>query len=521
MEKTITILEKDYNEFIENTALLRQTQKENVALKAQIDYLTQLLKLRVIDKFAQKSETYEQLSLFDDVELNKEIEELEQKINEEESQKVAGYVRTKKKNLVNEDLNLPVSVVEVTMDDPDLIDINEDKVVRELMYEPPKFYIRETRYHVYKKKLPDGSSTLVSKDKAVRPFGKSMISSELVSKIIYDKVYLSLPLYRQEKDLALQGINLSRQDMSNLVYKAADILKPISERIDQVVNESSITRSDETTLKVIKVADKDLKVKTTKTKSYVWVYSTGFGETPATSYKLGPTRSRTSLLSFLDSSKPRFLHCDGYTSYRNVPNLTIVPCFTHMRREFANILKVKTCNSQSEATIVVKAFDSIFHTDNIIRKKYKNDFEKIKEERLKLMKPLVDDLFKLLNDYASKGLKKSLFMKAVNYSLNLEKDAYNIFLDGRLELSNNASERKVKDFVIGRKNWLFSNTSKGAEVTCLLYSVVRTAVDNNLDPFKYLNYIFNTIGTYTNPKEFNIDDYVPWSEKLPQEIRLD
>lgn len=137
------------------------------------------------------------------------------------------------------------------------------------------------------------------------------------------------------------------------------------------------------------------------------------------------------------------------------------------------------------------------------------------------MKPLVDDLFKLLNDYASKGLKKSLFMKAVNYSLNLEKDAYNIFLDGRLELSNNASERKVKDFVIGRKNWLFSNTSKGAEVTCLLYSVVRTAVDNNLDPFKYLNYIFNTIGTYTNPKEFNIDDYVPWSEKLPQEIRLD
>lgn len=76
-EKTITILEKDYNVFIENTALLRQTQKENVALKAQIDYLTQLLKLRVIDKFAQKSETYEQLSLFDDVELNKEIGELE------------------------------------------------------------------------------------------------------------------------------------------------------------------------------------------------------------------------------------------------------------------------------------------------------------------------------------------------------------------------------------------------------------------------------------------------------------
>ena len=520
MEKTITISQEDYEKFLKTAALLKKTQEENAVLKMKVDYLTQLLKLRAIDKFAQKSETHEQLSLFDDIELNKEIEELEQKVEEEKSQKVAGYVRTKKKNLVNEDLNLPVSVVEVTMDDPDLIDINDDKVVRELMYEPPKFYIRETRYHVYKKVLPDGSSTLVSRDKAVRPFGKSMISSELVSKIIYDKIYLSLPLYRQEKDLALQGINLSRQDMSNLVYKAADILKPISERIDQVVNESSITRSDETTLKVIKVTDKDLNVKTTKTKSYVWVYSTGFGETPATSYKLGPTRSRGSLLSFLDSSKPRFLHCDGYISYRNVPNITIVPCYTHMRREFANILKIKN-NNQSETAIVVNAFDAIFHTDNLIRTKYKNDFDKIKEERLKLMKPLVDDLFKLLNDYALKGLKKSLFMRAVNYSLNLEKDAYNIFLDGRLELSNNASERKVKDFVIGRKNWLFSNTSKGAEVTCLLYSVVRTAVDNNLDPFKYLNYIFNTIGTYTNSKEFDIDDYVPWSDKLPNEIRLD
>lgn len=457
MEKTVTISKSEYEKLLKSAKSskdfedkTKMLEKENIELKSQVDYLTTLLKLKAIDKYGQKSETYEQLSLFDDVELNEEIRKLEKKIEEESTEKVASYIRKKKRNLVNEDVNLPVSIVHVTMDDPDLIDINQDKITKELVYEPAKFYIRETHYHLYKKILGDGSSTLVSKEKAIRPFGKSMVSPELVSKIIYDKVVLSLPLYRQEKDLALQGVNLSRQDMSNLVYKAADILKPISEQIDQVIQEATITRSDETTLKVIKVKDKDLKVTTKKSKSYVWVYSTGFGEIPATSYKLGPTRSRGSLLSFFDLSRPRYLHCDGYNAYRNIPNLTIVPCFTHMRREFANIIKLKNV-SHEETKKVINAFDVIFRTDNLIRTKYKDDFDKIKEQRNILMRPLVDDLFALLNDYALKGLKKSLFMKAVNYSLNLQNDAYNIFLDGRLELSNNASERKVKDFVIGRK----------------------------------------------------------------------
>ena len=75
-------------------------------------------------------------------------------------------------------------------------------------------------------------------------------------------------------------------------------------------------------------------------------------------------------------------------------------------------------------------------------------------------------------------------------SLNLENDAYNVFLDGILELLNNTSERKVKDFVIDRKKWLFFNISKGAEVTCLLYSAVWTVVDNNLNQFKYLNFYY-------------------------------
>ena len=143
MENTVTISKSEYEKLLNSAKSskdfedkTKMLEKENIELKSQVDYLTTLLKLKAIDKYGQKSETYEQLSLFDDVELNEEIRKLEKKIEEESTEKVASYIRKKKRNLVNEDINLPVSIVHVTMDDPDLIDINQDKITKELVYEP-------------------------------------------------------------------------------------------------------------------------------------------------------------------------------------------------------------------------------------------------------------------------------------------------------------------------------------------------------------------------------------------------
>ena len=94
-----------------------------------------------------------------------------------------------------------------------------------------------------------------------------------------------------------------------------------------------------------------------------------------------------------------------------------------------------------------------------------------------------------------------------------------MFEDGRLELDNNASERGIKSFVIGRKNWLFTNTEKGAKISCGLYSLINTAIANGLKAEDYLNYLANHL-PYTRQDNFDYDSFLPWSEKLPKELKL-
>ena len=92
------------------------------------------------------------------------------------------------------------------------------------------------------------------------------------------------------------------------------------------------------------------------------------------------------------------------------------------------------------------------------------------------------------------------------------------YKDGRLEISNNRAERAIKPFVIGRKNWLFSCTPKGAKASAVIYSILETAKQNGLKPYDYLNYIFETMPTL--PSQDKYDALLPWSSELPESCRL-
>lgn len=85
----------------------------------------------------------------------------------------------------------------------------------------------------------------------------------------------------------------------------------------------------------------------------------------------------------------------------------------------------------------------------------------------------------------------------------------NYLKDGRLELTNNRAERAVKPFVTGRKNWLFANTEKGAETYAILYTIVQTAMYNNMNVYSYIEYLLNVI---SDTKINQLDDLLPWSE---------
>ena len=467
------------------------------------------------EKYAIKVEASqgEQLSLFDDVELLIEIENTKEKIEEINSIKVEGYKRKKSKNVVNiENANLPIEVIDVKLDEEGLTEIGSPEIVRRLHVIPRQFFIREYHIHKYLKNTEAGKTIVITgkNDEYYNPLGKEMVTPSVVSMIACDKVINSLPLYRQEKQLKTEGIELSRYSMSNYLKKAYEITLPVINGISDYIKSAEINRSDETSFKIIKNNGKGIN---SARNSYCWVFSTGFGYHPAVQYLVGPTRSRDVLVNYFGSQK-RYLISDGYNAYKNVDSITNVYCLTHIRRKF---FSCKVDKTDDPATIIVASIDKIYHYENLLRQECGNNFEILKEKRMQVIIPLLNSLYSYIEKTAINTHKSSQLGKAIIYAIECKDGLFNYLKDGRLEIDNNASERHVKPYVIGRKNWLFSFTKNGAEITCGLYTLIRTAVENRINANKYLEYLLNTLGK--NPS-CDVSNLLPRSEEIKEKFGL-
>lgn len=337
-----------------------------------------------------------------------------------------------------------------------------------------------------------------------------MVSPSVVSMIACDKIINSLPLYRQEKQLKTEGIELSRYNMSNYLKKAYEIALPVINVIVDYIKSADINRSDETSFKIIKNKGKGIN---SARNSYCWVFSIGFGYHPAVLYLVGPTRSRDVLVNYFGNQK-RYLISDGYNAYKNVDTITNVYCLTHIRRNF---FLCKVDKNDYPATIIVGSIDKIYHYENLLRDECGNNFEMLKEKRIKVIKPLLVSLYNYIEKTALNTQKSSQLGKAIIYALECKEGLFNYLKDGRLEIDNNASERHVKPYVIGRKNRLFSFTKNVAEITCGLYTLIRTTVENKINANKYLEYLLNTLGK--NPT-YDVSKLLPWSDEIKGKFLL-
>jgi hypothetical protein len=249
----------------------------------------------------------------------------------------------------------------------------------------------------------------------------------------------------------------------------------------------------------------------------MWIYLTGAAcRHPIVIYEYQETRSSSHPKRFL-SGFNGFLHADGYSGYRLLPpNITVVGCWAHLRRKFDEAVKSAPPENRGELPSQ-KGLDFCNRLFSLER-----DYEDEKLEpnerykaRLQRSKPLVDEFYAWIASIPA--LPKSALGKAIHYAVGQRRYLENVFLDGRLELSNNRAERSIKPFVIGRKNWLFSATPKGATACSVIYSVIETAKLNGLKPFEYLKYIFEII---PNMQDGDIDSLLPWSDSLPSYCKL-
>ena len=177
-----------------------------------------------------------------------------------------------------------------------------------------------------------------------------------------------------------------------------------------------------------------------------------------------------------------FLHSDGYEAYHKLEDVISVGCFAHLRRKFVEAAEAAPQNKGSNnlATKAVGDIRKIFALEKQFA--HLSEEERYRKRR-EIQQPLMEEFF-----HGFEGLvvsEKSALGRAIRYALSQKTYILNLYQDGRLELTNNLAERSIRPFVIGRKNFLFANTPKGAQASAILYSLVETAKETGVNPYDY------------------------------------
>lgn len=342
---------------------------------------------------------------------------------------------------------------------------------------------------------------------------KSLASASAVAYIMSQKYTEAMPLYRQEKHFERLGIDLPRATLSNWMLKGGEMLEPIFNCMHKRLLNLDIAHADETTLQVLREDGR-----TTENKSYMWLYRSGRGDPPIVLFEYQPTRSGKNPKLFLEGFAGH-LHVDGYSGYNDIKAVTLVGCWAHARRKFVDSLNV----------IPQAQRDNPNHLANIALK-YVSGLYKIEEElcdaspehrkvvRTQRSAAILNEFKVWLDRESTLALPKSLIGAALTYCKNQWPKLIEFLTDGRLEIDNNRAERSIKPFVIGRKNWLFSNTARGAKTSAIIYSIIETAKENGLDPFAYLKHVFEQL--QKNDSNKAIDDLLPWNPTVQSRLAI-
>ena len=312
-----------------------------------------------------------------------------------------------------------------------------------------------------------------------------------------------LLMYRLEQEFNRQGLKLSRQTMANWLLKASEKwLRPVYDVLHEQLCREPVLHADETTLQVLKEPGRS-----STSKSYMWLYRTsGCAKQAVVLYEYQPTRKAEHAEAFLKGFSV-WLHADGYQGYHRLPgNIRVVGCWAHARRKFDEALSTLPQEKRKDSPAAMGEWycSQLFKLEQALAELTP---EERYEKRLEQEKPVLDALLSWANEMQAKTAPKSALGKAIHYLLEQWPYLTRYLEDGRLELSNNRAERSMKPFVMGRKNWLFANTPGGAQASSVIYSLIETAKENGLDPYRYLLWVLQNAPQLSGTNK-------AWAEKL-------
>lgn len=389
-----------------------------------------------------------------------------------------------------------------------------DAISRKYHFVPAKAEVEEHHIGVYTSKTDEH---MVKADHPKTLLHGSLVSPSLGAAIINGKYVNAVPLYRLEQEFQRYGLQITRQNMANWCIRLAEeYLSILYDYLHKELYFYHVIQADETPVLVNHDGRK------AGSKSWMWVYRSGhlYQKRQIVLYEYQQTRNASHPREFL-KGYDGICVTDGYQVYhtleKELEELTIAGCWVHCRRRFDEALKLvpKSCQKESNAFLLMKQIQAIYREEGKL-KDLSSD-ERLKQ-RQAVIKPLVDAFFAYLKTINVS--KKDKFGDAVGYALNQEKYLRVFLTDGDVPIDNNASERAIRGFCIGKKNWQMIDTIHGSKSSAIIYSIVETAKANNLKPFDYVQHLLEEIPKHMNDKDCSfLEDLLPWSGKLPAGIR--
>ena len=345
-----------------------------------------------------------------------------------------------------------------------------------------------------------------------QPLPKSNCAPGLAAFITVSKYADGLPLYRLEGILARYKISVSRTAMACWMIKLGDLVQPLIDLFNDHMLGYDVLQMDETSVQVLKEDGR-----AAKDKSFMWVRRGGAPGQPAILFDYAATRAASVPMRLLTDYQG-YLQSDDYAGYNAVAKrdgVKHVGCLDHARRRFIKAVQAQHAIAGTERGLAPQAL-------LIIRKLYAveklaRDAKMTADQRHKLRqekaKPIWDELRAWLDKNLGAVPPQSLTGKAINYLAADWPRLIRYLDDGRVEISNVLCENAIRPFVIGRKNWLFSDTPAGAHASAKLYSIIETAKANGLEPYAYLRLIFQKLPQATTAAE--VEALLPWNVAKP------
>lgn len=510
-----------------NTAVLSQLKAENAALKEeveklrnQLDRMSEQLLNAQRARFGQSSEKQDyvlpnQMRLFNEAECeqNAKAPDLE-----ENSTVVKEHSRKPKRTVAELIAELPVEEILVALPEDALqckncggkmVMIGKKFSHQHLQIIPRQCKVVKYYTCTYACKECEAKTGYANMVETIAPpslLKHSLASASTVADVMTRKYVDGLPLARQEKIWAREGLEISRATMANWVIQTAQTwLKPLYRSLKKHLLQCDVIHADETVVQVLKEDGKSA-----SSESRMWVYaSNARSGRPIRYFEYQPSRSGKHAEAFLKD----FHGClvtDGYSGYNQVKGVVRCGCWSHMRRKWLEAMPKGATKATSKAAVGYDYCNKLFAAE----KKCANFKASVRITARQVgVEPILDAYWWWVETL--EPVPGSKLAEAVTYAKN-QKEYLNAFLEhGEVDISNNFAENAIRPFTLGRKNWLFCDTTKGADSSAIVYTLVETAKANGLDPYRYLLKLLTDLPYLgKTPCQEDLNQFLPWKSAI-------